>query len=93
LESKEGIWESLSMLTKLASAFFILGKVTGFMTFITYFVNLALAKLMLMVYATFIGISILFSVIEMFSTRKRSAKPTKEQVEAWAREYKLLEGN
>jgi len=93
LENKEGIWESLPMLTKLASAFFVLGKVTGFATLMTYFVNLELAKSMLIVYATFIGISILFSVIEMFSTRKESAKPTKEQVEAWAREYKLLEGN
>ena len=84
MESKEGIWESLPMLTKIASAFFILGKATGFMTFITYFVNLELAKSMLIVYATF---------VEMFSCRKVNAKPTKEQVEAWAREYKLLEGN
>jgi len=93
LDNKDGLWESLSMLTKLASAFFILGKMTGFATFITYFVNLEVAKTMLMVYATFIGISILLSGYQMFSTRKGSAKPTKEQVEAWAREYKLLEGN
>ena len=93
MESKEGIWESLPMLTKIASAFFILGKTTGFITFITYFVNLELAKSMLIVYATFIGISILLSAVEMFSCRKVNAKPTKEQVEAWAREYKLLEGN
>jgi len=91
--AQEGIWESLSTLTKISSAFFILGKMTGFMTFITYFVDLALAKWMLVLYATFIGISVLLSGIQMFKNDKQENKPTKEQVEAWAREYKLLEGN
>ena len=63
------------------------------MTFITYFVDLALAKWMLVLYATFIGISVLLSGIQMFKNDKQENKPTKEQVEAWAREYKLLEGN
>lgn len=90
---QEGIWESLSTLTKISSAFFILGKMTGFMTFITYFVDLTLAKWMLVLYATFIGISVLLSGIQMFKNGKEENKPTKEQVEAWAREYKLLEGN
>lgn len=93
MENKEGVWDNLSMLTKTASAFFILGKMTGFMTFIAYFVNLTLAKSMLILYATFIGISILLSGYQMFTCRKQDTKPTKQQVEAWAREYKLLEGN
>jgi len=86
-----GIWESLPMLTKISSAFFVLGKVTGFMTFIMYFANLMLAKWMLMMYATFIGISILLSSVQIFKSKKQDNKPTKEQVEAWAREYNLLE--
>ena len=85
-------WGELSMLTKISSAFFVLGKVTGFMTFITYFVNLVLAKWMLMLYASFIGISILLSCIQMFRTKKADTKPSLEQVQAWAREYNLLEG-
>lgn len=85
-------WGELSMLTKISSAFFVLGKVTGFMTFITYFVNLVLAKWMLIMYATFIGISILLSCTQMFRTKKTDAKPSLEQVQAWAREYNLLEG-
>ena len=58
MEEQEGFWENLSTLTKLASVFFILGKVVGFMTFFTFFVNLMLAKWMLMVYAMFIGIDL-----------------------------------
>ena len=85
------IWESLPMLTKVSSAFFVLGKVTGFMTFIMYFANLMLAKWLLMMYATFIGISILLSSVQIFKSKKQDNKPTKEQVEAWAREYNLLE--
>ena len=79
------------MLTKISSAFFVLGKVTGFMTFFMYFANLMLAKWMLMMYATFIGISILLSSVQIFKSKKQDNKPTKEQVEAWAREYNLLE--
>lgn len=85
-------WDELSPLTKASSVFFILGKLTGFMTFMTYFVDLALAKWMLVLYATFIGISVLLSSAQMFRNKKE-IKPTKEQVEAWAKEYKLLEGN
>jgi hypothetical protein len=92
LEEQEGFWENLSMLTKLASVFFILGKVVGFMTFFTFFVNLILAKWMLVVYATFIAISVLLSGYQMFRGGKQDRKPTKEQVEEWAREYRLLEG-
>lgn len=90
---EKDIWESLPMLTKLASAFFVLGKITGFMTFLTYFVNLPLAKIMLLVYATFIGLSVIASATQMFKSGKNEIKPTRRQVEAWAREYKLLEGN
>jgi len=86
------LWDELPMLTKFASAFFILGKITGFMTLITYFINLPLAKTMLIVYASFIGISILLSGIEMFSNKKQEKLPTKEQVEAWAKQYNLLQG-
>ena len=85
-------WEDLSPLTKASSAFFVLGKATGFMTFIMYFVDLVLAKWMLMLYASFIGISILLSCIQMFRTKKADTKPSLEQVQAWAREYNLLEG-
>ena len=46
---------------------------------------------MLMMYATFIGISILLSSVQIFKSKKQDNKPTKEQVEAWAREYNLLE--
>ena len=85
-------WGELSMLTKISSAFFVLGKVTGFMTFMMYFVDLTLAKWMLMLYASFIGISISISCIHMFRTKKADTKPSLEQVQAWAREYNLLEG-
>jgi hypothetical protein len=85
-------WDDLSPLTKASSAFFVLGKATGFMTFIMYFVDLVLAKWMLMLYASFIGISILLSCIQMFRTKKADTKPSLEQVQAWAREYNLLEG-
>ena len=64
-------WDELSMLTKISSAFFILGKATGFMTFMMYFVDLVLAKWMLILYASFIGISILLSCIQMFSSSPR----------------------
>ena len=87
-----GVWDNLSMLTKLASAFFVLGKVVGFMTFFTFFVDLVLAKWMLVLYATFIAISVLLSGCQMFRGGKQDRKPTKEQVEEWAREYRLLEG-
>ena len=87
-----GMWENLPMLTKAASLFFILGKVVGFMTFFTFFANLMLAKWMLMVYAMFIGISIFLSGYQMFRKGKRDNKPTRQQVEEWAREYRLLEG-
>ena len=86
-------WDELPVLTKVSSAFFVLGKLTSFLTFITYFVDLQLAKWMLVVYASFITISILLSGIQMFKKNKKHNKPTKQQVEAWAREYKLLEGN
>ena len=86
------VWEELSMLTKFASAFFVLGKATGFMTFITYFANLTLAKWMLIMYASFIGISILLSCVQMFRAKKVDTKPSLEQVQAWAKEYNLLEG-
>jgi|TARA_R110001583_G_scaffold117173_2_gene268258 uncharacterized membrane protein len=92
LEEQEGFWENLSTLTKMASVFFILGKVMGFMTFFTFFVNLMLAKWMLVVYAIFIAISVLLSGYQMFRGGKQDRKPTKEQVEEWAREYRLLEG-
>ena len=92
MEEHEGGWESLPLLTKLASAFFLLGKLAGFMTFFTFFVDLVLAKWLLIVYAIFIGISILLSAYQMFRSEKQVKKPTKEQVEEWAREYKLLEG-
>ncbi len=85
-------WEELSTLTKISSAFFVLGKVTGFMTFMMYFVDLVLAKWMLMLYATFIGISIFLSCVKMFRAKKADTKPSLEQVQAWAREYNLLEG-
>lgn len=85
-------WDDLSLLTKTSSAFFILGKATGFMTFMAYFVDLVLAKWMLILYASFIGISILLSCIQMFRTKKADTKPSLEQVQAWAREYNLLEG-
>ena len=62
------------------------------MTFFTFFVNLVLAKWLLIVYAIFIGISILLSAYQMFRPEKQVKKPTKEQVEEWAIEYKLLEG-
>ncbi len=84
-------WDELSMLTKISSAFFILGKATGFMTFMMYFVDLTLAKWMLMLYASFIGISILLSCIQMFTTKKVDTKPSLEQVQAWAKEYDLLD--
>ena len=71
---------------------FLLGKLAGFMTFFTFFVNLVLAKWLLIVYAIFIGISILLSAYQMFRPEKQVKKPTKEQVEEWAIEYKLLEG-
>jgi len=87
-----GVWDNLSMLTKLASAFFVLGKVVGFMTFFTFFVDLVLAKWMLVLYATFIAISVLLSGSQMFRKGKQDEKPTREQVEEWAREYRLLEG-
>jgi hypothetical protein len=51
-----------------------------------------LAKWMLVVYATFIAISVLLSGYQMFRGGKQDRKPTKEQVEEWAREYRLLEG-
>jgi len=92
LEEQEGFWENLSTLTKLASVFFVLGKVVGFMTFFTFFVDLVLAKWMLVLYATFIAISVLLSGCQMFRGGKQDRKPTKEQVEEWAREYRLLEG-
>jgi len=63
----------------------------GFMTFFTFFINLQLAKWMLIGYAMFIGVSILFSTCQMFKA-DREKKPTKEQVTQWAREYNLLEG-
>ena len=85
-------WEELSTLTKISSAFFVLGKVTGFMTFMMYFVDLVLAKWMLMLYASFIGISIFLSCVKMFKAKKADTKPSLEQVQAWAREYNLLEG-
>jgi len=85
-------WHDLSPLTKTSSVFFVLGKATGFMTFMMYFVDLALAKWMLMLYASFIGISILLSCIQMFRAKKADTKPSLEQVQAWAREYNLLEG-
>ena len=85
-------WGELSTLTKISSAFFVLGKATGFMTFMMYFVDLVLAKWMLMLYASFVGISILISCIHMFRTKKADTKPSLEQVQAWAREYNLLEG-
>ena len=92
MEEQKGFWENLSTLTKLASVFFVLGKVVGFMTFFTFFVNLMLAKWMLVVYAIFIAISVLLSGYQMFRGGKQDRKPTKEQVEEWAREYRLLEG-
>tara|TARA_R110002153_G_scaffold9039_1_gene37796 strand:- start:48 stop:329 length:282 start_codon:yes stop_codon:yes gene_type:complete len=92
MEEHKGGWGSLPLLTKLASAFFLLGKLAGFMTFFTFFVNLVLAKWLLIVYAIFIGISILLSAYQMFRPEKQVKKPTKEQVEEWAIEYKLLEG-
>ena len=92
MEEHEGGWGNLPSLTKLASAFFLLGKLAGFMTFFTFFVDLVLAKWLLIVYAIFIGISILLSAYQMFRSEKQVKKPTKEQVEEWAREYKLLEG-
>jgi len=85
-------WEELSTLTKISSVFFVLGKVTGFMTFMMYFVDLVLAKWMLMLYASFIGISIFLSCVKMFKAKKADTKPSLEQVQAWAREYNLLEG-
>ena len=85
-------WEELSTLTKISSAFFVLGKATGFMTFMMYFVDLVLAKWMLMLYASFIGISIFLSCVKMFTAKKADTKPSLEQVQAWAREYNLLEG-
>ena len=87
-----GVWDSLPVLTKLASAFFVLGKAVGFMTFFVFFLELELAKWMLLLYATFIAISILLSGYQMFRKRRQDNKPTREQVEAWAREYNLLEG-
>tara|TARA_R110000737_G_scaffold156651_1_gene185338 strand:- start:2540 stop:2746 length:207 start_codon:yes stop_codon:yes gene_type:complete len=67
------------MLTKLVSAFF------------TFFINLELAKWMLIGYATFIGVSILLSTYQVFKANKEE-KLTKEQVTQWTREYNLLEG-
>ena len=89
----QNYWDKLPVLTKVSSAFFVLGKMTSFLTFITYFVDLQLAKWMLVVYASFIMISILLSGIQVFKKDKKHDKPTRQQVEAWAREYKLLEGN
>lgn len=91
MSSEKDLWGSLPMLTKLASVFFVLGKMVGFMTFFTFFINLQLAKWMLIGYATFIGVSILSSTCQMFKAG-REEKPTKEQVTQWAREYNLLEG-
>lgn len=88
---EKDLWGSLPMLTKLASAFFVLGKTVGLMSFFTFFINLELAKWMLIGYATFIGVSILLSTYQMFKADKEE-KPTKEQVTQWAREYNLLEG-
>ena len=61
------------------------------MTFFTFFINLELAMWLLIVYAIFIGISIVLSGYLMLRTKKKDRKPTKEQVASWAREYGLLE--
>ena len=56
------------------------------------FVNLMLAKWMLIVYATFIAISVLLSGYQMFRGGKQHGKPMREQVAEWARDNRLLEG-
>ena len=85
------LWADIPLLTKIASAFFVLGKVVGFMTFFTFFVDITLAKWMLILYATFIGISVLLSTWQLFKTDK-TKKPTREEVIRLARENNLLEG-
>ena len=85
------LWNDLSTLTKIAAVFSVLGKMIGFMTFFTFFVNLQLAKWMLLGYATFIGINIILSGRQMFKIQK-SQRPPREQVRERAREYSLIEG-
>lgn len=91
MHSETSLWGDLPTLTKVAAVFFVLGKMIGFMTFFTFFVNLQLAKWLLIGYATFIGISIILSGRQMFKAQKNQ-RPSREQIKEWAREYNLIEG-
>jgi len=92
LEDNTFFWERLSSLTKVATVLFCIGKLTGVMSMIALLASPMLAMYTGIVYAALIGTSILLCLIQMSRTKKQRNKPTREQVEAWAREYSLLEG-
>jgi len=92
LEDNTFFSEILSTLTKVATVLFCIGKLTGVMSMIALLASPMLAMYTGIVYAALIGTSILLCLIQMSRTKKQRNKPTREQVEAWAREYSLLEG-
>jgi hypothetical protein len=92
LEQQHGFWDNLSPLTKAATLLFAMGKMAGIMSILSLFVIIELAFYMGIVYASLIGMSALLCLIQLFRPGQQENKPTREQVEAWAREYSLLEG-
>tara|TARA_R110000744_G_scaffold123046_1_gene228117 strand:- start:1462 stop:1743 length:282 start_codon:yes stop_codon:yes gene_type:complete len=93
LTDKKGTLEGLPLVSKLALVFFIIGNALSFMAFFTFFVDLELAKLILIMYTGSIALSVVLALYQMPSNEEEEKMPSKEQVAMWAKEYKLIEGN
>ena len=70
MTDKKGTLEGLPLVSKLALVFFIIGKALSFMTFFTFFVDLELAKIILIMYTGSIALSVVLALYQMFSNKE-----------------------